>query len=72
MKNKLLVVKILSVILCFALSLFLIPGCGEDGGSGGAKSSSGVSKKKPVASFRAYVDVEKGTITFEYPDPADV
>ena len=68
MKNKLLVVKILSVILCFALSLFLIPGCGEDGGSGGAKSSSGVSKKKPVASFRAYVDVEKGTITFEYPD----
>jgi len=68
MKNKLLGIKILSVILCFALSLFLIPGCGEDGGIGGAKSSSGVSKKKPVASFRAYVDVEKGTITFEYPD----
>ena len=73
MKNKLLGVKILSIFISFALLLFLTPGCGDGGGSGdggGAKSLSSKtsSGKKPVASYVATVDPQKGTITFEYQD----
>src|SRR3989338_8500605 len=63
--------KLFSMIFSLLLVLYLIPCCGGDGGGLGnspSKSLSGVSKKKPVASYKAYVDARNGTITFEYAD----